>query len=272
MTSKKKLLFFLFVLSSTIYVFKLTVTTRAPSYRLPRGRACIFRSSNFLPHESGHHATRSDENPLTPKELRLVSRVIRSKPNGNLLFFGINPQLLALAEADGVRTAIFLEDDPERIRRFRPQRHRGTTVHRVSYREEAHRAYELLRHGREDAGCRRRVLGRDASSRCRLRLNDLPREVYDKSWDVVVVDGPRGDRPEAPGRMAAIYTAAAMAWTRNETDVLVHDVDRTIEKWFSWEFLCHENLVSAKGKLWHFRLRGGSQSHSFCTAKTFQIL
>ncbi|KAG0491154.1 hypothetical protein HPP92_008017 [Vanilla planifolia] len=72
--------------------------------------------------------------------------------------------------------------------------------------------------------------------------------------------------------MAAIYTAAAMAWTRNETDVLVHDVDRTIEKWFSWEFLCHENLVSAKGKLWHFRLRGGSQSHSFCTAKTFQTV
>lgn len=70
------------------------------------------------------------------------------------------------------------------------------------------------------------------------------------------MDGPSGDMLEAPGRMSTIYTASMLARNGNTTDVLVHDIDRTVEKWFSWEFLYEENLVSSKGKLWNFRLSG----------------
>lgn len=86
-----------------------------------------------------------------------------------------------------------------------------------------------------------------------------------------MVDGPRGDMPEAPGRMAAIYTASMLARAGNAAHVVVHDVDRTIEKWFSWEFLCEENLVASKGKLWNFRITGQSNSTRFCPAKTILI-
>ena len=72
----------------------------------------------------------------------------------------------------------------------------------------------------------------------------------------MVIDGPRGDQPEAPGRMGAIYTAAMIARAGKTTDVFVHDIDPIIEKWYSREFLCHENLVSSKGNLWHFRIKG----------------
>lgn len=101
-------------------------------------------------------------------------------------------------------------------------------------------------------------------STCQLALTNLPQEVYEINWDIMVVDGPSGDSLEAPGRMATIYTASMIARAGNTTDVVVHDVQRTIEKWFSWEFLCEENLVSSKGHLWHFRLRGQSNSKRFC--------
>lgn len=102
-------------------------------------------------------------------------------------------------------------------------------------------------------------------------LTDLPREVYEVKWDVVVVDGPRGDSPQAPGRMATIYSAAIIAREGNTTDVVVHDTDRMIEKWYSWEFLCDENLISSKGRLWIFRIRNEKNSTSFCPDKGIVI-
>lgn len=125
-------------------------------------------------------------------------------------------------------------------------------------------AYELLRYARENSSCApssKRV----RNSTCKLALTNLPEEVYKQKWDVIVVDGPSGDSLEAPGRMAAIYTAAIMARSGNLTDVFVHDVNRTVEKWFSWEFLCEENLVSSKGRFWNFRITSSSNSTKFCT-------
>lgn len=85
------------------------------------------------------------------------------------------------------------------------------------------------------------------------------------------MDGPSGDTPEAPGRMATIYSASIIARFGNTTDVVIHDVHRMIKRWFSWNFLCEENLVSSKGKLWVFRIKGQLSSTTFCTTKTVVI-
>lgn len=225
-----------------------------------------------MPHKLTHQAAFHEEEPLTLKELKLVSTIIAKNQSRNLLFFGLNPQFLALAEANIGGSAIFLEDDAERIRRYRRRTYRNVKLHAVRYKEVAGGAFELLRHGREHEDCGLRASKYLGGSRCRLAMSGLPEDVYKKEWDVVVVDGPRGDRPDAPGRMATIYTAAVIARMGRGADVCVHDVDRMIERWYSWEFLCHENLVSAKGKLWHFRIDGSFQSQGFCPAKKVPIL
>lgn len=55
-----------------------------------------------------------------------------------------------------------------------------------------------------------------------LALHNLPAEVYEKEWDMVMIDAPKGYFASAPGRMAAVWTAAAMARGRRgegDTDV-----------------------------------------------------
>ena len=127
----------------------------------------------------------------------------------------------------------------------------------------------------------RRPTGTVRRSGCPLALTSLPRAVLDARWDVVVVDGPSGAAPGEPGRMGTIYTAAALARAsaaagggddKVKVDVAVHDVDRTVERWYAWEYLCEDNLAAAKGRLWHFRVGAGGPPDAFCNTGPVQIL
>lgn len=81
--------------------------------------------------------------------------------------------------------------------------------------------------------------------------------MYDKEWDLIMIDAPRGYFAEAPGRMAAIFSAAVMARARKGsgvTHVFLHDIDRKVEKVYAEEFLCRKHLVKAVARLWHFEI------------------
>lgn len=91
----------------------------------------------------------------------------------------------------------------------------------------------------------------------RLALTTLPDEVYEKEWDMIMIDAPRGYFAEAPGRMAAIYSATVMARNRKKpgvTHVFLHDVNRKVERSYANEFLCKKYLKHAVGRLWHFEI------------------
>lgn len=106
-------------------------------------------------------------------------------------------------------------------------------------------------------------------SECRLGLNDLPNQLYEIDWDIILVDGPRGYWPDAPGRMSAIFTAGVLARSKKggspKTHVFVHDFNNKVDRVTSFEFLCKENLVKAKDLMAHFVLeRMGSETLEFC--------
>ncbi|TKY55336.1 Glucuronoxylan 4-O-methyltransferase 2 [Spatholobus suberectus] len=221
------------------------------------------------------HAPGSSEQPrkppnitttLTEKEFKVLSDLIALKSPCNLLIFGFQPQYLILSSMNAAGSTIFLDDDPDKISKVRINSN-NTHIYKLEYNLPAKEAFKLLKHARKNpSAClpNPRFLQK---SKCKLALKNLPSQVYEKNWDVMVVDGPGGDSPESPGRMGSIYTASVLARAGNTSDVVVHDVDRMIEKWFSWEFLCDENLLYSKGKLWHFRIRGHSNSTRFCPAE-----
>jgi hypothetical protein len=44
--------------------------------------------------------------------------------------------------------------------------------------------------------------------------------------------------------------------------VVLHDVDRRVEKVFAEEFLCKKNLVKGVGRLWHFEIASVANNNS----------
>lgn len=280
--SKKRVIPFLVLILATVSILRLFRIIVTPYYSSPPPLPAFppLQEKCSSPSPSCTHAplripksatdqlrTSANTSPLTEKEFQLLSNLVTRRAPCNLLIFGLEPQYLSLSSINAGGTTIFLEDNPDKLSTIKINRESNTTrIYKVEHQVPAKEAYKLLKHGRKNPACAVSS-GQLWKSKCRLALKNLPHEVYDLKWDVVVVDGPSGNAPDAPGRMAAIYSAAMMARNGIETDVVVHDVDRMIEKWFSWEFLCDENLVSSKGKLWNFRIRGQLNSTIFCPAE-----
>ncbi|CAL4993357.1 unnamed protein product [Urochloa decumbens] len=288
MLPPKQLLTIAIVIFSTLSFIKLLLITSSSS-----------GSSSSSPRspawDTGNGTARG---ALAAKELALLRSLVAARAPCRLLVFGLSPQLLALARLNsgagsgdaGAAATAFVTDsaeDADAARRVLASGRKAggaradsavAVVHRARYRDAASEAWPLLRRARGSPACRRPT-GAVRRSGCPLALTSLPREVLDARWDVVVVDGPSGAAPEEPGRMGAIYTAAALARATaaaagggDMVDVAVHDVDRTVERWYAWEYLCEDNLVAAKGRLWHFRVGTGEPPDAFCNTGPVKIL
>ncbi|CAH1423174.1 unnamed protein product [Lactuca virosa] len=216
LTKRKSILILVFILviASLIRVLRITITT---SY-FPN----VVSSS--MDHDLITTRSNVSDKTLSEKELRFLSDIILQKSPCNLLVFGLEDQYLKLPTINKGGATVFLEDKPEKLMKMKGNGD-GVQVFRIRYKTSAKEAYKLLKHARRDSSCSVRRL----TSKC-------------------------GDGPESPGRMGAIYMAGVLARSGNGTNVVVHDVDRMIEKWFSWEFLSEKNLVSSKGKFWNFKI------------------
>ncbi|KAG2263239.1 hypothetical protein Bca4012_015138 [Brassica carinata] len=268
-TVRKLIPLLIFVLSSLSVLRLLRISLKSSSSASSSLSSTTFRSSF-----SQQISANASQSALTEKELKLLSDSITSRSPCNVLVFGFAPQYLTLSSINTRGITVILEDDNTKTKaEVNPN---NTRIYSVKYHQmEVKNVYNLFRHARANPACAPNMYSiHQGSSDCKLKLKDLPQEVYNTRWDVIVVDGPRGDDLEAPGRMGTIYTAAVLARkgsSNSTTYVLVHDVQRTVEKWLSWEFLCQENQVSAKGNFWKFRIKGRSNASRFCSPETALI-
>ncbi|CAN7049882.1 unnamed protein product [Brassica rapa subsp. trilocularis] len=203
-----------------------------------------------------HYATSTITPQQNIHEISISFNVLKELAPANFLVFGLGLDSLMWASLNPRGKTIFLEEDLEwfqKVTKDAPFLH----AHHVRYRTQLQEADKLLRSYKTEPSCFPAKAYLRGNERCKLALTGLPDEFYDTEWDLIMLDAPKGYFAEAPGRMAAIFSAAVMARNRKKpgvTHVFLHDVDRRVEKTFAEEFLCAKYRVHAAGRLWHFAI------------------
>ncbi|MCO5567860.1 hypothetical protein L7F22_021556 [Adiantum nelumboides] len=225
-----------------------------------------------LPHPAAlallHYATTTIIPQQTRAEIMVTLNILKRRGPCNFLVYGLGHDSPLWQALNFGGLTIFLEEDPKWIEEM-TKAHPSLQAFHVTYSTMVLQADSLLAHTRENKQiCSPRHDDLQRSD-CKLALKSLPPLVYSTKWDVIMIDAPRGYFPEAPGRMSAIYSSAVMAMAREKTqstDILLHDVERPVEKAWGNEFLCSKNRRDAVGKLWHFQLNGEGSDRSahFC--------
>jgi uncharacterized protein (TIGR01627 family) len=254
-----------------------------PAVVAPSGSGYDAPGAVALAEAAVEYATSGTVPQQSRDEIALSLAVLRRRAPLRLLVFGLGHDSRLWHALNPGGATVFLEEDPAWYRVVRAQSP-FLRAHLVAYRTRLDQADRLLAGYRKIPACLPggggngtllRVRGNWA---CPLALHNLPPEVYDTEWDMFMIDAPKGYFASAPGRMAAIWTAAAMARARRgegDTDVFLHDVNRRVEKAFAEEFLCDRFRVGGTGRLWHFRIppvsrrgdaaaAGGGDRRPFC--------
>jgi len=171
---------------------------------------------------------------LAAEELALVATCVRKRRPCRFLVFGVgNDSGLWKLVNRGGRT-VFLEDDDEWLGRARASV-AGIEAYRVQYGHLRQEWRELL----------------DAPDRLQIKL---PGEVAWGSWDVVLVDGPKGYEDVHPGRMESIYAASRLVAPGGR--VFVHDCEREVESAYCDRYLGAECLIAEVDKLREYERPG----------------
>ncbi|XP_078439560.1 protein IRX15-LIKE-like [Wolffia australiana] len=200
-------------------------------------------------------ATASPRSKMPEADVRDVATAIRRRRPCNLLIFGLGYETLLWRSLNHGGRTVFVDDNAFRISVLE-ERYRGLIeAYDVRFSTKVSDLADLIAMARAERRGNCRPSQNLLFSDCRLAINDLPDEIYDVAWDVILIDGPRGDSASAPGRSSPIFTTAVLARAGvADVDVFVHDYDREVEKQCSDEFLCQENLVFARGQLAHFSI------------------
>ncbi len=179
----------------------------------------------------------SNPGQATVDEYLLVYRVLAERAPCRLLVFGVGRDTPLWLDVNRGGTTVFLED-VKRWAAFAREASPGSTVYDVDYGLMRRCMWPLMRR----------------LSPTHLFMDDLPADVRDTPWDVILVDAPRGTNWKAPGRMKSVYTAAVLG-AKSGADVFVHDCHRAVERESADQFLRPDRFVAQAGTMRHYRLR-----------------
>ncbi|GAV64268.1 Polysacc_synt_4 domain-containing protein [Cephalotus follicularis] len=237
--------------------FMAITTYKSFTYMKPDGAAHHRATPEIQLQAILHYATSRLVPQQSVSEITVTFNVLKSLAPCNFLVFGLGHDSLMWASLNPGGTTLFLEEDPKWAHKIL-LRAPNLRIHTVMYRTRLSDADNLLLTYKFEPQCLPANVRLKGNKRCKLALGELPDAVYEKEWDMVMIDAPRGYFQQAPGRMSAIFSAAVMARARTRrpglTHVFLHDVNRKVEKVFAEEFLCLKYLVKAVGRLWHFEI------------------
>ena len=185
-------------------------------------------------------------NQMSFDEYVYIYELIKSKGGCNLLIFGLgrDSELWLNVNADGKTT--FLEDNLDWIKIVNTQMNnlnKEIDVRHITYTNLGYDADRLLTEYE--------------SGQNNLKL-DLPNDILDNNWDVIIVDAPAGYGEDVPCRMKSIYESYNLSNKKLDVDVIVHDAQRRIEKMYTDYFFKSYNHIKTlddgkHGKLQHYR-------------------
>ncbi|CAK8577455.1 unnamed protein product [Lathyrus sativus] len=217
-----------------------------------------------------HYASLSNSTTksMSITEINTIATTLHLTPNPNFLIFGLTHESLLWSALNHNGRTVFVDENEYVISKFE-QSNPGIEAYDVQFTTKVSDYPKLLSQARQESKRECKPVQNLLFSECKLGINDLPNHIYQISWDVILVDGPRGYFAAAPGRMSAIFTAGVLARSKKvgKTHVFVHDFGREVEKIFSYEFLCEENLVNNVDQLGHFVVKSENDndgSPEFC--------
>lgn len=166
-------------------------------------------------------------------ELKIIIDIINKKAPCNFLIFGLGYDSIFWKSINHSGKTVFIEDNNAWIQKILKQDNR-LQVYLVDYKSQRTQWQALL------------------NSPQSLNI-DLPKDIEDGLWDIILVDAPEGGYDDKPGRMKSIFNASRLE--RNGTDIFVHDCDRQVESVYCDQFLKERNLKATVGKLRHYHLK-----------------
>lgn len=217
-----------------------------------------------------HYASNSNNTDhMSYTDIKQIADVLQKCQNPcNFLIFGLTPETLLWKALNANGRTVFIDENRYYAAQIE-EKYPEVEAYDVQYTTKLTEAKELIAAAKEQVRNECRPVQNLLFSECKLGLNDLPNQFYEVDWDIILVDGPRGYWPEAPGRMSAIFTAGVLARSKkngnHKTHVFVHDFNQAVDRTTSDEFLCKENLMKSKDMLGHYVIeRMDANVFQFC--------
>jgi glucuronoxylan 4-O-methyltransferase len=174
---------------------------------------------------------------LSKDEMKSITDELKYRNICNFLVFGLGNDSIFWHRLNSGGKTVFLEESEWWLREVQEQ-HSALLAYIVNYDTNRTQWRDLL------------------YSPNKLEIQNLPPEIKQENWDVILVDAPTGSSDTCPGRMKSIFLAYQLV--APGSSIFVHDCDREIEQTYCDHFLGKHELFDSYcqvGKLRHYKFK-----------------